>query len=366
MKTNLTKENRIAQLLQNFNKANLQPLWTLESDIMPHAPKPKSIPWLWKWEELYELATEAGELITLDRGGDRRAIALANPGLGGMPFATETLWAAVQWLNGKEVAPAHRHSAQAIRFIIDGAGSYSTVEGDKVYLEKGDLVLNPPLLWHDHGSDSDKRAIWIDGLDIPLTKYLNASFFEHLHTDKQEVATIKNYSILKYGAGTLKPAWERQKHEYPPISTFKWAKTEEALLDLAKSGSSSPYDDIAMEYINPHSGNPVMKTFSCWIQMLRPNVHTQAHRQVCSTVYFVFEGSGYSVIDGVRFDWNKGDLFAVPNWKFHEHINTSGERAILFSINDRPTMELLDKYREEAIGENGGRQKITSTFNQSK
>lgn len=359
----MTKENRIEELLQNFNNANLQPLWTLESDIMPHAPKPKSIPYLWKWDEIYQLAEEAGELITLDRGGDRRAIALANPGLGGMPFATETLWMAVQWLNGKEVAPAHRHTPQAIRFIVDGAGSYSTVEGDRVYLEKGDLVLNPPLLWHDHGSDSDERAIWIDGLDIPLTRYLNANFFEHNKNDVQEVNTIRNFSLLKYGSGTMKPAWERDKPVYPPISTFKWSRTEQALLDLEKSGASSPFDDIALEYINPLTGNPVMKTFSCWMQMIRPGVHTQAHQEVCSTVYFVFEGSGYSVIDGVRFDWKKGDLFVIPNWKLHEHVNTSSDkRALLFSINDRPTMEALDKYREQAYTENGGHQEVKSIF----
>lgn len=359
----MTKENRIEELLQNFNNANLQPLWTLESDIMPHVPKPKSIPYLWKWDEIYQLAEEAGELITLDRGGDRRAIALANPGLGGMPFATETLWMAVQWLNGKEVAPAHRHTPQAIRFIVDGAGSYSTVEGDRVYLEKGDLVLNPPLLWHDHGSDSDERAIWIDGLDIPLTRYLNANFFEHNKNDVQEVNTIRNFSLLKYGSGTMKPAWEREKPVYPLMSTFKWSRTEQALLDLEKSGASSPFDDIALEYINPLTGNPVMKTFSCWIQMIRPGVHTQAHQEVCSTVYFVFEGSGYSVIDGVRFDWKKGDLFVIPNWKLHEHVNTSsGKRALLFSINDRPTMEALDKYREQAYTENSGHQEVKSIF----
>lgn len=359
----MTKENRIEELLQNFNNANLQPLWTLESDIMPHVPKPKSIPYLWKWDEIYQLAEEAGELITLDRGGDRRAIALANPGLGGMPFATETLWMAVQWLNGKEVAPAHRHTPQAIRFIVDGAGSYSTVEGDRVYLEKGDLVLNPPLLWHDHGSDSDERAIWIDGLDIPLTRYLNANFFEHNKNDVQEVNTIRNFSLLKYGSGTMKPAWEREKPDYPLMSTFKWSRTEQALLDLEKSGASSPFDDIALEYINPLTGNPVMKTFSCWIQMIRPGVHTQAHQEVCSTVYFVFEGSGYSVIDGVRFDWKKGDLFVIPNWKLHEHVNTSSDkRALLFSINDRPTMEALDKYREQAYTENSGHQEVKSIF----
>ncbi len=353
---------RINQLLDAFKKANLQPLWTLEKDIMPLVPKPQSIPFLWKWNELYNMAEEAGEIITLDKGGDRRAIALANPGLGGMPFATETLWMAVQWLNGREVAPAHRHTPQAIRFIIDGAGSYSTVEGDRVYLERGDLVINPPLLLHDHGSDSDERAIWIDGLDIPLTRYLNSNFFEHGSKDVQEVEKINNFSVLKYGSGTLRPAWERKKPAYSPLSTFKWEKTEKALNDLEKSGDFCPYDDVALEYINPLSGEPVMRTFSCWIQMIRPNIHTKAHREVCSTVYYVFEGSGYSIIDGVKFEWEKGDLFVIPNWACHEHVNPTKEKALLFSINDRPTLELLDKYRMEPFKENNGHQEIKSIF----
>ena len=172
------QSEEINALYQAMGEQNLIPLWTLEADVMPWTPKPQAIPWLWKWANLYEIAERSGSLIPVERGGDRRAIALANPGLGGVPFATPTIWTAVQWLNGREVAPAHRHTAQAVRFIVDGSGSYSTVDGDRVYLKRGDLVLNPPWLWHDHGSDSDERAIWIDGLDIPLNKYLDTSFFE--------------------------------------------------------------------------------------------------------------------------------------------------------------------------------------------
>ena len=176
MQTNTAQE--LDDLDKSMRSAHLIPLWQLESEIMGVTPAPKTQAWMWRWEELYSIAERAGELVPVERGGDRRAIALANPGLDGLPYATATLWAAVQWLNGREVAPAHRHTSQAIRLIIDGAGSYSTVEGDKVFLERGDLVLTPPWLWHDHGSESDERAVWMDALDIPLTNYADASFFE--------------------------------------------------------------------------------------------------------------------------------------------------------------------------------------------
>ena len=351
------------ELYQDMGQNNLIPLWTLEADVMPWTPKPQAIPWLWKWANLYAIAERSGALIPVERGGDRRAIALSNPGLGGVPFATPTLWAAVQWLNGREVAPAHRHTAQAIRFIIDGSGSYSTVDGDRVHLERGDLVLNPPWLWHDHGSDSDERAIWIDGLDIPLNKYLDTSFFEPYTADTQEVTKVENGTVLKYGVGQMRPAWETRSLDFPPISTYKWTDAEKALNNLAKSGEASPFDDIALEYTNPHTGEAVMKTISCWIQMLRPGVHTQAHRHVGSSVYCAFEGQGSTIIDDQRFDWQAGDLFVIPSWACHEHCNAStSERAILFSFNDSPVMKALGKYREEAYTDNNGRQEVTAVF----
>jgi gentisate 1,2-dioxygenase len=247
--------------------------------ILGVAPSPKTQAWLWKWDGLYRIAQRAGALVPVERGGDRRAIALANPGQDGMPYATSTLWAAVQWLNGREVAPAHRHTSQAIRFIIDGAGSYSTVEGDKVFLERGDLVLTPPWMWHDHGSESDERAVWMDALDIPLNNFLDGAFFEPYPQAQQPVDKHLNGSLLKYGVGQMRPLWEPLVDDYSPLMAYKWADTERALENLAEV-DADPYDDVALEFINPHSGGPVMRSFTCSIQMLRPGVHTQAHREL--------------------------------------------------------------------------------------
>jgi gentisate 1,2-dioxygenase len=122
---------------QGLERNHLTPLWRAESAIMLPVPQPKAPAWPWKWSELRRLASTCGELGTLDRGGDGRTIGLSNPGLDGLPYATPTLWAAVQRLNGRETVPSHRYSAQAVRFIIAGQGVYSTGEGDRIDLELG-------------------------------------------------------------------------------------------------------------------------------------------------------------------------------------------------------------------------------------
>jgi gentisate 1,2-dioxygenase len=352
-------DDQLEALRRDMAAAKLVPLWELEAEIMGLTPNPATQAWLWRWEDLYGTAERAGRLVPIERGGDRRAIALANPGQSGMPYATSTLWAAVQWLNGHEVAPAHRHTSQAIRFIIDGAGSYSTVEGEKVFLERGDLVLTPPWTWHDHGSESDERAVWMDALDIPLNNFLDASFFEFYPRDRQPVDDRLN-GPLKYGVGQMRPAWEEPSTDYPPLSTYKWADAERALVNLARVDADA-FDDVMLEYTNPQSGGPVMKTFSCSIQMLRPGVHTAAHRHTGSWVYLAFEGRGATIIDGVRFDWGPGDMFVLPSWAIHEHLNASpDERALLFSVHDTPLARMVDKYRVEPHADQ--HQQVTGTF----
>ncbi len=357
---------KFEKLYSEMESNYLKPLWTAERAIMPIEPHSKAVPWLWKGSRLYDFAQRAGELVTGEHGGERRAMGLSNPGLGGKPYATPTLWAAIQWLNGREVAPAHRHTAQAVRFIIDGQKTYSTVQGDKVYLERGDFVINPPMYWHDHGSETDHPAIWMDGLDVPITNYLDAAFFDEGESRVQEVTAAIDGSVLKYGVGQLRPAWEAPCQQYSPLFTYKWETTERALNNLAKV-DASPFDDVALEYTNPHTGRPVMQTMTAWIQMIRPGIHTQAHRQVNSSVYYVFEGRGATVIAGTRFEWEKGDMFVIPSWTYHEHLNESrSERAILFSIQDTPILVALGKYREEALAANGGHQQVKSVFDADK
>jgi gentisate 1,2-dioxygenase len=359
-------EPEFEKLYSEMEQCHVKPLWLAERSVNPAQPQPKTVPWLWKWSQLSNFVRRSCELVTLARGGDRRAMGLANPGLGGAPYATNTLWAAVQCLNGREVAPAHRHTAQAIRFMISGEGAYTTVQGDKIYLQRGDFAINPPWHWHDHGSEGDDPAVWMDALDVPLNNYLDAPFFEHAAKDVQQVTAVIDESVLKYGIGQLRPAWEPPAARYSPLSVYKWQVTERALNNLAKV-AASPFDDVAVEYTNPHTGRPVMDTMTCWIQMIRPGVHTKAHRQVNSAVYHVHEGRGATIIGGVRFDWEQGDIFVIPSWTYHEHLNDSkSERAILFSAQDTPVLVALGKYREEGLAANNGFQTVKETFDAEK
>jgi gentisate 1,2-dioxygenase len=339
---------------------NLAPLWPVTAQLLPAEPQTKVKPFLWHWSELRRLMHQAGELIPLERGGERRVLALVNPGLGGKLAATQTLWGAVQIVMPGEIAPCHRHTASAIRFIIEGERSYTTIDGDKCLMERGDLVLTPNWTWHDHGCESDQPIIWMDGLDLPLVGDLDAVFFEFPRELRQATTSI-NGSESKYGGPHLQPTWGKPAAGQSPLLNFKWQPTYEALKRIGEA-PASPFDDVCFEYLNPSSGGPVLPTMGCYIQMIRAGVHTQAHRQVNSAVYHVFDGKGFSVINGQRFDWQRGDFFVVPPWAWHEHANQGKDEAILFSVQDTPVMQALGLYREQAYEQNQGRQNVTATF----
>ncbi|MHB8618557.1 MAG: cupin domain-containing protein, partial [Chloroflexota bacterium] len=251
------------------------------------------------------------------------------------------------YLRPGEVAPAHRHTPGAIRFIIQGSQAFTTVNGDKCFMERGDLVLTPAWTWHDHGHEGTEPMIWMDGLDLPLVHDLEAVFFEPFRGMQQPVKGT-NVSEQLHRVGQLRPAQTPAEGSgASPLLNYKWADTLDALERLSRL-EGSPFDDVALEYINPFTGGPAIPTIACWAQMIRPGVHTQAHRQVTSKVYHVYEGSGYSVIGGQRFDWKKGDFFCVPTWAWHEHANEGTEPAYLFSIQDTPVLKALGLYREEA------------------
>lgn len=354
------KDNELESFYEEADAKHLIPLWKVTAKLLPPQPQTKVLPYLWKWSDLRRMAYHAADLVPIERGGERRVLAFVNPGLQGKYAATHTLWGAVQIVLPGEIAPCHRHSASAIRFIIEGSRSFTNVDGDKCVMSRGDLVLTPNWSWHDHGNESDHAMIWMDGLDLPLVNDLDGIFFEPYPQHKHPVTQV-NGSEQKYGAPHMKPTWEKPPAGQSPLLNYKWTPTYDALKRIGE-GPASPFDDVCFEYLNPNTGGPTLPTMSCCVQLIRPGVHTQAHRQVSSAVYHVFEGRGHSVISGQRFDWERGDFFVVPPWAWHEFANESKEEVILFSVQDTPVMQALGLYKEEEYGENGGRQKVTGTF----
>ncbi|MHB8576647.1 MAG: cupin domain-containing protein [Dehalococcoidia bacterium] len=318
-------------------------LWTVLGDALTPEPRVRSVPYIWRYKDVRPRVLRAGELVTAEEA-ERRVLMLMNPGLDGKPAATATLYAGVQLILPGEVARTHRHTPSALRFIIEGAGGYTTVNGEKAPMRKGDYLTTPNWTWHDHGNDGDEPVLWLDGLDIPLVTNLDAIFLEEFGESRQPIVKPTGDSIRRWGSN-LRPTWETPAGTYSPILNYRWESTRAALHGL-REVAGSPFDGVIMEYINPCTGGPTLPTMAAYLQLLRRGEHAQAHRHVASTVYHVAEGGGFSVIAGERFDWAEGDTFVVPAWAWHEHASQGGE-AVLFSFSDRPVLQALGLDREE-------------------
>jgi gentisate 1,2-dioxygenase len=202
----------------------------------------------------------------------------------------------------------------------------------------------------------------MDLLDVPLVMALKAGLYEDYPDHLFPATKPVDDSLSRLGIGHLRPVGETGPSIISPLLSFPWTTTERALHELAKS-DANPYDDVALEYTNPTTGGHVLPTIGCFIQMLRPGVHTKAHKHSTVTVYHVFRGRGATVVDGVRLEWEQGDFFALPPWSTHEHVNGSGsEEAVLFSCTDRPVFDSLNLYREVPYEANGGHQTVTAQY----
>jgi gentisate 1,2-dioxygenase len=339
------REGDLDRFYADVAAADLQPLWTQTRNLMPDEPAPATRPWLWKWRDVRPLCERAGRLVPIERGGERRVLSLSNPGLGGLPFASSTLWGAFQYLGPGESAPAHRHSPGAIRFVIEGEGAWTTVDGDACDMRPGDLVLTPSWRWHDHRNASDRPMIWFDGLDMPTVIALDAVFFEP-HPDAAQAVRGRNVSERTYGGRATIPAAARHPAPHSPLLVYRWRDTDASLAALA---ADSREPAATLRYVNPLTGEDALPTLGCKMTRLIEGRRTRPIRRVGSSVYVVFRGRGASIVDGVEFEWAAGDSFVVPSWAVVEH--QAAETADLFAIDDRPLLERLALFRETQLDE---------------
>jgi gentisate 1,2-dioxygenase len=325
-------------------------LWNVLSNALTREPRTRSVPHLWKWSDVRPRVMRAGELVTAEEA-ERRVLMLLNPGLPPESItAVGSLYAGVQLILPGEIARTHHHTPSATRFIIEGESAYTTVSGERTLLRKGDYATTPNWTWHDHGNESDRPMLWLDGLDIPFVNYLDAVFFEEWEwehkVEVQPVSKPPEDSTHRWGSN-LRPTYQRPHGAYSHVLNYRW-ETCRAALHALRGDHGSPFDGVILEYINPHTGGPTLPTMAAYLQLLRKGEHTRAHRHTSSTVYHVAEGGGYSVIAGQRFDWQEGDTFVVPSWAWHEHASQAGE-AVLFSFSDRPVLEAFGLYRDGAL-----------------
>lgn len=348
--TKTDADTALEQLYEDFAAAGLMPLWTQRGDLMPMAPRPSAVPHHWRWQDIYPLVERAGTLVPVGRGGERRAIAIANPGLPGQPYATPTLWAAIQYLGPGEVAPAHRHSQGAFRFVLEGEGVWTVVDGDPVAMRRGDLLLTPGWAWHEHHNTADAPMVWLDGLDIPLVAALDAGFFEFGPDELTDRSTPhrSRAEALWAQAGVRPIAAPATPNS--PLAAYRFEQTDAALsaqLELAAAGHDGALapGHAGVRFVNPTSGRDALVTMRLEMHRLAAGVRTPRRRTVGSAVWQVFSGSGVVTLDDRRVEVVAGDLIAVPSWC---QVSIEARGALdAFVFNDAPLYEALNLVKTE-------------------
>jgi gentisate 1,2-dioxygenase len=345
----------LEELYRGFENELLVPLWTEIGDLMPAHPRSRAVAHLWRWERLRELAAQAGDLVPVGRGGERRAIALANPSLGGRPFATPTLWAAIQYLMPGEDAPEHRHTQHAFRFVVEGSGVWTVVGGDPVPMNRGDFLPQAGWNWHAHHNATSEPMAWIDGLDIPFQYVTEAQFFEFGRdeiSDAERITPQRSRSERLWGHPGLRPLAAAPPTPGSPLLSYKWEYTNAALRDqllLEKEGFGGTVEPghAAVRYSNPHDGSDVLPTVRAEFHRVARGAETAPVRETGSSVYQVFDGSGVVTVGDTSWTVTRGDLFVVPSWepfaaRSEAGTTDSDEGALdLFRFSDAPVFEAL-------------------------
>ena len=335
----------VEELDRELAKKWLSGIWRLPRGERPKDPKTTVRPYLWKWADIYDGLLQAREKIGIQQGNvERRVIRLVNPGLEKSEMTTHTMLMSFQLIQPGEVAPAHRHTMAAIRFILQGRGGYTTVNGHRMLMEAGDLILTPQGTWHEHAHEGSEPMVWIDGLDVPFVNALQVISFEPYKVGGKEkrlhVTSTSDDPAFLNRPGASNEEAVRPLH-------YRWRDWYPALKRLAEE-APDPFEGAALEYVNPLTGGATLPTMSMRLQLLNPGAHTRAHRHTSTTIYHAFSGSGTTVIEGKAFEWEKGDSFVVPLWHWHEHLNRSSkEEAVLFSMDDQPILQAFGLYREE-------------------
>jgi gentisate 1,2-dioxygenase len=340
-KGNGTKNAREAYY-QRISRLDMAPLWVVLKDIIPDEPKTVCAPAIWHFKDVKPLVAEAGSVISAEEA-TRRVLVLENPKLRGQSRITQSLYAGLQLILPGEIAPPHRHSPAAIRFILDGDGAYTQVDGEKTVMSPGDFVLTPSGTVHDHGNDSKKSMIWLDVLDVPTVNFFETCFYEHFDYEKQNTRRDHADSLVRYGSGVL-PDGSDTPQKNSPIVNYPYAKMRPILGRMARDGDLDPYHGARFRYANPLTGGPVMPTMGAHLSLLPKNFKGKDYQSTDSTIFVCVEGEGTTKIGGTTLEWGPKDVFVVPSWMKHSHA--AKKESVLFSISDRPAQEALGLWRE--------------------
>jgi gentisate 1,2-dioxygenase len=320
----------------------MKPLW---ERVMRLKPGTAAVPHIWRWRDAQPRLMRAAELITTHEA-ERRVLMLENPKLKGSTFATTTLYAGLQVILPGEIARTHRHAPNALRFIIEGEGAYTAVEGERAAMRPGDFVTTPGWTWHDHGNLGSEPVVWLDGLDTAFANLFGAHFREDFPQETQPASRPEGDAAARYGANLL-PLDYRPKGAGSPLLCYPYDRTREALDRLARQGDPDPAHGYKLRYANPATGGHAFPTMAVFMQWL-PRGHVgRRHRSTDGAIYCVVEGRGSAAVGDARWEFEPHDVFVVPSWEFHE-LRAETD-CVLFSYSDRAAQEALGFWREETL-----------------
>lgn len=341
------KHPALAPAYDRMKKLSALPLWEILDDVVAEVPTPLGAPHAWRYGEMRELLLESGRAITAAEA-ERRVLALKNPALE-RPGISQTLFAGLQLVMPAEVAPAHRHTAGALRFVLESTGGYTAVEGERCPMHRGDLVTTPSWTWHDHENTGDGPLIWLDGLDVPMVNFFGAVFGEEHPDEQQPILRPDEASVPRWGS-SLRPYGERHEKPWSPLLSYPYKRARAALMAASAGAQPDPRHGFKMTYANPLDGGHILPTIAAFLQHLPAGFETAPWRTTEALVFVAVEGEGTVQIGDVSIDFGEKDVIVAPNWSV---IRLQARRdTVLFSFSDRAAQERLGLWRED-IAPNG-------------
>jgi len=325
-----------------IDRHGMKPLWTVMSSLIHDEPQSRCAPAIWHFDDVKALVMESGGLISAEEA-KRRVLILENPAVRGESRVTNTLFAGIQMIMPGEVAPAHRHVSSAIRFVLDGEGAYTAVEGEKAFMAPGDFVITANWAPHDHGNTSDKPMLWLDVLDVPAVNFFETSFAEDFDTPTQATTRQDGDSLSFYASGVLPDG--AMTINRTPVINYTYARTRPIIERRMQAGDIDRSHGARVRYANPINGGPVLPTMGANLAMLPKGFRGAPYRSTDGTIFVCAEGEGSTNVDGEVLQWGPNDVFVVPSWKRYFH--TAAKQSVLFSISDRPMQEALGIWRED-------------------
>ena len=329
--------SHLAALHEKYERLNLRGLWQRDSRTAPEL-KPR----IWRWSEMAPILEETLRAVRLPEDTDQRVIGLDVPGL-----STGAVFISYQMINPGEKIPSHRHTPAQMRFIVKGTGAYTTSQGEPMFMEPGDLLVQPNWTWHGTTNPGKEPVFWIDIQDRNLVNYLGA-FRRDLwpHDDVEPAVHSENHYAT--ATGLIRPVAPSNNATVLPPTHYKWRDTVKAVDALSANETANPYDGKLFEFTHPSNGGHTLPTLIAQLQLLPPSAKTQEHRHTGMTMYLVVKGEGTTIVNGTSIDWREHDCIMLPPWQWHAHRNNSqSDGATLFTVSDRPALDALGLYYEE-------------------